>query len=215
MADLLTGSILKKICPSMSLDVANKQAALISSIAPIYGINTADILRELLANMAEESGEFSIKVENMNYTTPQRIVDVWPSRFNLTGQDGKLNANNYTRNPKLLANTVYNGRMGNVTGTDDGYNFRGAGRLQMTGRETISKYAAYKNVTPEIAANNLQTDDKWAIDGACWEFAISLKLIPLAIGDNNFTKIVKLINGGFIGLPERQKYFERCKQYLV
>lgn len=137
---LITGRILQKICPVMKLDRAELIADRISFIAPGYGIDTADILREAIANIAHESGEFRIKEEQMSYKTAQRIVDIWPTRFNLTGTGGKKNANDYVKNPRKLANETYNGRMGNKIGTDDGYDFRGTGFIQSTGKETAFAY---------------------------------------------------------------------------
>ncbi len=107
-----------------------------------YGIDTALKASHFLAQIAHESGDFTIKTENMNYTTPQRVVDIWPSRFNLTGEGGKKNANEYVKNPEKLANAVYGGRMGNDN-PGDGFRFRGGGYLQCTGREAYKGYSEY------------------------------------------------------------------------
>ncbi len=39
------------------------------------------------------------------------------------------------KDPVLIANHMYNGRMGNEVGTDDGYTFRGRGLFMITGRD--------------------------------------------------------------------------------
>jgi len=143
-------------------------------------------------------------------------VAVWPSRFNLTGTNGRKNANNYVKNPKGLANEVYNGRMGNKPGSDDGYNFRGGGFIQITGRENYQLYSNYcGNTLPlEQFADLLRMNDRFALDSACWFFAIYKNLLPLATGNSNFITIVKRINGGTIGLEERQHFFELCKKFI-
>jgi putative chitinase len=216
MADLITGAQLKLIVPNMTQQRADAIADRISFIAPGYGIKTHDVLREVLANICHESGGFRIMQEGMNYKAA-RIVEVWPSRFVL-GKDPtgkKKNANDYAGNPKKLANEVYNGRMGNRIGTDDGYNNRGSGFLQTTGLEAATAYAAWWS-NPDVVdiMNRVRTEDWWAVDCAFWEYAVALKLIPASIGDERFSYIVKKINGGYIGLPEREAFFKRCQLYL-
>jgi putative chitinase len=211
---LISGKVLQQICPAVKLDRADFLADRINFIAPGYGIETADTLREAVANIAHESGEFRIKEEQMSYKTAQRIVDIWPSRFNLTGTGGKKNANDFVKNPRKLANETYNGRMGNRIGTDDGYNFRGTGYLQSTGKEAALQYGKWWSIDPIELFQKARTEDWWAIDIAFWDFCIAKKLIPLSVSDERFNYIVKKINGGYIGLADRQKYFDRCKLYL-
>ena len=67
--------------------------------------------------------------ENMFYTAA-RIRQIWPTRPEAVA---------FARNPKALANSVYGGRMGNRPGTDDGWNYRGGGVDQLTGRENYTK----------------------------------------------------------------------------
>ena len=57
---------------------------------------------------------------------------VWPSRFKSVED-----AMPYTKNPEALANKVYNGRMGNQEGSQDGWKFSGKGFIQLTGRSNF------------------------------------------------------------------------------
>lgn len=89
----------------------------------------------VLATAYHETGlNMSPNVESLNYTTAARIRAVWPNRFVSVAA-----AQPYVRNPKGLANKVYNGRMGNRTGTDDGWNYRGRGQVHLTGRDNYAK----------------------------------------------------------------------------
>jgi len=77
------------------------------------------------------------KRENMSYSA-DRIRQVWPSR---------PEAVQYSRKPTDLANCVYNGRLGNRPGSNDGWDFRGGGLVQLTGRENYAKYGIDDNPT--------------------------------------------------------------------
>lgn len=209
---------IKAICQTLSDEKAQKIASIINKVAISYKL-TNDMLQEFIANLAHESGEFSIKAENLNYSTASRLVAVWPSRFNLFGTGGRLNANNYVHNAKLLANTVYNGRMGNIKGTNDGYDLRGGGFCQLTGREAYTLYTAYINrtrgakYTINEIANLVMTDDEWAMDVSAWFFCEYKNLEQMAT-DDKFKEIVQRWNGGFIGMADRNKYYQRALKVI-
>lgn len=72
--------------------------------------------------------------ENMNYSAA-RLRKVWPSRF-----PDMSTANRYAGKPRDLANYVYNGRLGNRLGSNDGWDFRGALIGQVTGRSNFTQW---------------------------------------------------------------------------
>lgn len=96
----------------------------------------------------ETGGEMAPNIENLNYTTAERIKAVWPSRFPTVAS-----AQPFVRNAKGLANHVYNGRMGNRPGTNDGWDFRGRGQAHLTGREMYAKLDAELGLDGALIAN--------------------------------------------------------------
>lgn len=201
-ADILTTISKNKITGANAVKIA----AWLTEICPKYGIISADIFHEFIANVLHESNCFTNLEENLNYSA-KRLMEVWPKRF-----PNKNIAAKYAHNPEALANYVYGDRMGNVK-PGDGWLYRGSGPIQNTGYENCNNFTKYFNKimgtafsTPQMAGL-LRTDVGIGIHNACWIFAIAKKLIALAIADS-LKEIVKKINGGYLGLTERQQYYD-------
>jgi len=95
-----------------------------------FKINTFLRIAHFMAQVCYECDGFRIQVENLNYKPPQRLMQVWPKRFATIEI-----ANQYINNPQKLGNYVYADRLGNGgPETNDGYNLRGHGALQTTGK---------------------------------------------------------------------------------
>ena len=75
-------------------------------------------------------------IENLTYSSAERIRAVWPSRFKTVAE-----AKAYVRKSEALANKIYGGRsdLGN-TKAGDGYLFRGRGFVQITGRRNYTVF---------------------------------------------------------------------------
>jgi putative chitinase len=206
---LVTPKELQLIEPSITPERAEALCDHFDFIFPKYGIKRGPVLNILLVNLLHESGAFKHKEENMNYSAA-RILAVWPSRFK------NINAaQHFAHNPKALANFVYGSRMGNIPGTDDGYNFRGGGFIGITGRSMYEKYRQYVAFdTVEKVADAIRTDDYYAMDSACWIFSVVLKLNATA-EKGNMEACVRAINGGLIGMDNRMDYLQKCNQYML
>jgi putative chitinase len=209
----INGTILKQILPSLTDERATALADTIIRVCPQYGIDSANVMHEFLANVIHESGGFKCKSENLNYSA-KRLMQVWPTRFK-TLEDAEKVASS----PMKLANLVYGKRLGNVQ-EGDGWLFRGAGFIQMTGRANFVCFASFARQKLGVSksleqwADEIRNSDEWALHSACYIFAISMKLIDAALA-NNMEFIVKRINGGLIGMDDRLKYYELCKKYIV
>jgi len=212
---MITGSQVKSICPNLKQERADLLASLMSKSFPKYGIITPARIQAFIAQVAHESGEFNIKTESMNYSKAERICAIWPSRFNMDGSNKKLNANDYVKNQEKLANTVYSNRMGNGDfASGDGFRYRGGGYMQITGKESYQKYAKFISKDVAETADLVRSTDEYALDSACWLFAIEKQLNDEA-DKGDFITITKRINGGVIGLEERQKYYARTKTHIT
>jgi putative chitinase len=160
-------------------------------------------LAHFMAQILHETDGLMIFRENMNYSA-KRIVQVWPSRFK-----NEAAAAPYAHNPQALANKVYNGRMGNRSGTDDGWRFIGRGLLQVTGREDYEKYGKLLGVDiikdPELAI-----DSRYTLKIAALEW--DAKGCNSDADEDSIRKVTIKINGGLIGLASRIDWLRKTKQ---
>lgn len=227
---LITGLQLKTIAPSLSLSKATRLADLHAVKCKLYGVETKTEFDEFLANITQESGEYSVMTENMNYR-PERLAEVWPNDFatiilakNSKGQDIRIVKPNalalkYARKPVELANFKYGSKYGNRPGTNDGFDFCGGGYIGLTFRDTYQQYTDFvnkrdkTNLTVNQVAKLVKSEEAWAMDSAYWFFYV-LKSLKDEAQRNEWLKIVKSINGGYIGLRDRNMYLARVKKVL-
>lgn len=211
---LVVPTQLLKVAPNLNSTKAIEICANLNLICPQYGIDTKNKFHEFIATILHESGQFSITVENMYYTTPQRLMAIWPKHFPSISFASK-----YIKSPMKLANYIYGSTsiakaLGNIK-PEDGYNFRGSGPMQLTGRYSHTKFATYmKEPNIEISAEKLRTNLVYGIHSACWEFSIEKDLDDEAERDD-FKTITKRINGGYIGMADREKYLKAARLYIV
>ena len=171
----------------------------LEQLLPQYEINTPDRIAAFLAQCAHESGGFVFIKENLNYRW-QSLRKVFPKYFPTDAL-----AQQYEKQPQKIANRVYANRMGNgPEESGDGYKFCGRGLIQVTGRDNYSWFAASLQISPEEASEYMETFEG-AAQSACW-FWESNNLNQWADKRDIFT-LTKRINGGTIGLEDRQKLY--------
>ena len=179
-------------------------------VLPKYGINTPRRVAHFISQCAHESNNFRSLEENLNYSA-DALVRVFPRYFGA----GKRDAAAYARNPEKIANYVYmdqfrTAKMGNVN-EGDGWRFRGRGLKQLTGRDNYTRFGKSVGMTAEQAAEYVATE-KGAIESACW-FWDTNKLNTIADTDD-VVLMTKRINGGNIGLEDRQQRYNRALPLL-
>jgi putative chitinase len=101
-------------------------------------------------------------------------------------------------------------KMGNVK-EGDGWLFRGRGLKQLTGRENYTRFGNSIGISAEEAAVYVATE-KGAVESACW-FWDTNNLNSIADTDD-VVKMTKKINGGNIGLADRQKRYVAAMEIL-
>src|SRR5271154_3360521 len=103
------------------------------SALPAAGLADPVRISHFFAQIATETGGLRRLDENLNYTTVKRLRDIFSSKFKTDDS-----AKGYIRNPEKLANFVYAGRNGNSK-PGDGWQYRGSGLIQITGRDNFDK----------------------------------------------------------------------------
>jgi putative chitinase len=202
------GEALSRLWPSGDAKIPGLRAGM-SAAAPAvfakYGITTPLLAAHVMAQISHECGAGHDVVENLNYTAG-RMMQVWPSRFPAMAM-----AAPYAGNPKALANKVYNGRMGNASGSDDGWNFRGRGAAQTTGREGYQRLAKATGLDV-VNHPDLVNDPAHFLECGVADF-ILCGCLPFARADD-VVGVTRRLNGGTIGLAARQAWLAKWKAAL-
>ena len=172
-----------------------------------FDISTPFRQAAFIGQAAHESGKFKMLVENLNYRA-ETLMKVWPKRFPTLEF-----AKQYERDPKKIANSVYANRMGNRDeASGDGFRFRGRGLFQTTG------HAGYYHAGQALGEDFVMQPDLVATPqyaaltaGFFWS---THKLNQYA-DSRDYKMMTKKINGGFIGLADREKHINHAIAVLT
>lgn len=170
-----------------------------------FDISTPARQAAFIGQCGHECGNFRILEENLNYRA-EALQKLWPKRFDAA------KAQMCARNPKLIANTVYSGRMGNRDeASGDGHRFRGRGCIQLTGHANY--YHAGQALGVDFVMDpDLVATPKYAALTAGW-FWDTHKLNRFA-DSMDYLAMTKKINGGTIGLQDRIKHITHALEVL-
>lgn len=175
-----------------------------------FQINTPVRIAHFLSQCGHESGNFKVVNENLNYGA-KGLLGLFKKYF-----PTEAKALEYERKPEKIANLIYGGRMGNgVEATGEGYKFRGRGYIQLTGKDNYSAFD--KVVAEDIVANPDLVATKYPLLSAAWYWN-SRKINTVCdqgATDEVIKKVTKLVNGGEIGLADRQKHFKEFYSLLA
>lgn len=171
-----------------------------------YEINTPLRMAAFIGQCAHESGNFKTLQENLNYSA-EGLCRVWPSRFPTLES-----AKPYHRNPDMIANKVYGGRMGNGTEeTGEGSLYKGRGLIQLTGKDNYTLCGDALNVDL-IHSPDLVLAPKYAALSAGWFY--NKRNLNKEADAKDWAGMTKKINGGLIGLEDRIKHIKHALDVL-
>lgn len=178
-----------------------------TKILPKYDIDTPERIAMFLAQCGHESAGFAVREENLNYSA-KALDSVFGKYFKRGGRDAKA----YERQPEKIANVVYANRMDNGdTASGDGWKFRGRGYIQLTGRYNYTKFAKDAGLGLREAVEYLETVEG-ALESACWFWSTNGLNKMADAGDIKAS--TKRINGGYIGLEDREKHYKHALEVL-
>lgn len=202
------GAALRKLWPRGNSRIAGLVESITTTAPAIfdeYEIATPLLIAHVMAQISHECGAGTVVTENLNYSA-RRMTQVWPSRF-----PNVSSAAPYAQNPRALANKVYNGRMGNRAGSDDGWNFRGRGAVQTTGREGYARLAG--SIGLDVVTHpDLVNEPAHFLRCGVADF-VNCGCLPFARRDD-VRGVTRRLNGGFIGLRDRMAWLARWKRSL-
>ena len=204
---MLTETMLRQLWPHGNLVVPGLIEGIIAAapeVFPKYGLNDDLTIAHAMAQFSHECGAGVEMTENLNYSAAG-LERTWPTRFDTR------RANQLAHQPHAIADAVYNGRMGNKPGSDDGWNFRGRGLSQVTGHDG---YAGLGSKTGLDLVNHpeLVNDPVHALECGVVDF-VMCGCLPFAEADDVFN-VTRKLNGGIIGLAQRKDWLAKWKLAL-
>lgn len=216
----ITANQLVKIFPQ-SKAVAQQYADLFNELFAQYGITEPVHAAGFISQVGHESGGFTRLVENLNYSA-QGLASTWKNRYS-TGKmivvkgkrvpEPNALALSLHRRPEAIANNTYANRMGNgPESSGDGWKYRGRGLIQITGRYNYEQAAKATGLDlinhPELLEEprnaTIVSLDYWKRNG-----------LSKVAATQDIKALTRAINGGLIGLSDREDHFEKALEVLA
>ena len=171
-----------------------------------FDVNTVERQSQFIAQIGHESNRFHAVEENLNYSA-EGLLKTFGKYF-----PNAASTNGYARNPQRIASKVYANRMGNGDeASGEGWQYRGRGLIQVTGKENYTKCGAFLGIDL-VGMPEYLKDSKFACLSAGWYWNThSLNQLADA-GDTE--GVTRKINGGTNGLLDRTQLKEAAFEVL-
>jgi len=200
----------RKITPLMR-DIATA----INRYSPEFGVTTKLRMAAFLANAVNETGGFTRLDENMNYSAARLKSLFGRHRISEADADRYGSSPGKKADQVAIANIIYGGpygrkNLGNIH-PGDGWNFRGSGPMQTTGRANFERAEKATGLPVVARPDMLRSADIGTL--AAFVFWRDNKLNERA-DRGDIQGLRRIANGGNIGMPEVLKQYERALRML-
>jgi putative chitinase len=204
---MITIELLQALCPKTKRSLLEGYIEPLNTAAQYYDMfDNLNRVAGFLAQIAHESGGFTAVKENLNYSV-KGLMGTFKKYF-----PTEELAKQYERKPEKIANRVYANRMSNGDEfSGDGYRFCGRGLIQLTGRANYTKFANDLGMSIEDTVAYLETPNG-AVASAGWFW--DNNNLNQYCDRNDFVTLTKRINGGTIGLADREHHYHLALQLL-
>jgi putative chitinase len=203
---VLTLAMLQMRWPKAAPALVQAMAAT-ADVLNSLGINTPLRTAHFMGQISEECNNGKEMRESLRYSA-RGMMKTFPNRFpTLASTVGFVN------NEQDFGNKVYNGRMGNRPGSNDGFDFRGRGCLQLTGRDSYD--AIGKSCKLDLPNNpDLAIDPSNVLLIAATEF-VKLGCLPDCDRDNVVQVSARINLGHPTSSPDKINGLEDRKAQLA
>jgi putative chitinase len=218
--DLIDTALLKLVSTKDSAELA-KWVDPIKSACRKWKINNVRRVAAFIAQQAHE-GSFVVKNsrENMKYSA-KRMAEVWPGRYAINptaamkARQPNAKAIELAKlGAEAIANDTYANRLGNGgPKTGDGFKFRGGAAGQLTGRTNWTNFAEAVGKPLDEAIDYACNTVEGSVASFGWFW--DRNMINALADTPGINDETLAINGGVIGLDDRQKKFDALVAELV
>ena len=196
-------------------------AGIIDKYRMKFGLNTDMRLAQFLAQVREEVGpEFKVVRENLNYKE-ETVLKMWPNRVSVDQAEKYARDEDTPKaNQEAIANLAYANRLGNgaadsdgdgdMDANDDGYKYRGAGCLQITGKSNFAEVQkrCVKYAGKEMDPNTLEGFIVFGMSFWIWQDCYK------AADTGDADKVTAIINKHTESYAKRKEYFNSIKHLI-
>lgn len=192
----------------------------LKEFGPGFGLNTNNRLAHFLANCKHESANYTKVEENLNYTA-KRLAQVFPTRFSVNPKAKEKEPNKLAlqiqNRPALIGAYAYGGKLGNAVFTgfngaeqSDGYRFRGAGYLGLTGKNNFRAFG--NSIGVDLVKNPEEVKEKYPCTSALFFFHENG--LFLYSDTHSIAEVRGKINSGLLGLEKVKTYYSEYMSLL-